>query len=138
MIQRQQTLWLLLSTITAILTFMFPFVTGKEIVNNMEADKVVDAGSNFYLLILTGSSLILSTVIIFLFKNRKEQMLLCLLGILLTAGIIMLYILQMNKLTKAILALYAVLPFITLVGYFMAFRRIRKDEKLVKSLDKLR
>jgi hypothetical protein len=24
------------------------------------------------------------------------------------------------------------------VGYFMAFRNIRKDEKLVKSLDKLR
>jgi len=138
MIQRQQTLWLLLATVAAILTFMFPFVTGKELVNNMEADKVVDAGSNFYLLILTGASLILSTITIFLFKNRKQQMMLCLLGILLTAGIIVLYITQMNKLLKATLALYSILPFIALVGYFMAFRCIRKDEKLVKSLNKLR
>jgi Domain of unknown function (DUF4293) len=139
MIQRQQTLWLLVSTTAGILSFLFPFVSGKEVVKtNLLADKVVDAGSNFFLLILTGASLILSTVIIFLFKNRKQQMQLCLLGILLTLLIIFLYILQMNKLVKPILALSCILPVIILIGYFMAFRNIRKDEKLVKSLDKLR
>jgi uncharacterized membrane protein (DUF373 family) len=139
MIQRQQTLWLLLSITTALLSFIFPFVTGKEVVKTaLLADKVVDAGSNFFLLILTGASLILSTIIIFLFKNRRQQMQLCVLGILLAALIIVLYILQMNKLVKPILALSCIFPFVTVVGYFMAFRNIRKDEKLVKSLDKLR
>lgn len=140
MIQRQQTLWLLLSTIAAILSFMFPFVTGRELVEKTQMERIadVDAGSNFFLLVLTGASIILSSVIIFLFKNRKQQMLLCLAGILLSALIIVLYILQMNKLIKPTLALSCIFPFAVVVGYFMAFRNIRKDEKLIKTLDKLR
>ena len=140
MIQRQQTLWLLLSTIAAILSFMFPFVVGGEVVGKSTVPVTLrlDAGSNFFLLILTGASLILSFIIIFLFKNRKQQMQFCLAGILLSVLIIVLYILQMNKLIKPTLALSCIFPFAIVVGYFMAFRNIRKDEKLVKSLDKLR
>ncbi|MCY7311522.1 MAG: DUF4293 domain-containing protein [Chitinophagaceae bacterium] len=138
MIQRQQTLWLLLATLAALLTFMFPFVTGKGLEKNIETEKVIKAGSDFLLLIFTGASLILSSVTIFLYKDRKLQMKLCLLGLLLSVVIIILYILQMNKLTKSTLALFSILPFAVVVGYFMAFRNIRKDEKLVKSLDKLR
>lgn len=138
MIQRQQTLWLLLTTMAAIFSFMFPFVVGDEIQQNSAVRTVVDAGSTFFLLILTGGSLILSTIIIFLFKNRKQQMWLCVLGILISGLLIFLYIMQMNKLIKPVPALTAVLPVIMLIGYFMAFRGIRKDEKLVKSLDKLR
>jgi len=138
MIQRQQTLWLLLATTAALLSFMFPFVVGEEIQKDMLVRKVVDAGSNFFILLLTGASLILSTVIIFLFKDRKLQMRLSLLGLLLAILIIVLYIVQMNKLTHSTLALFCILPFAILAGYIMAFRNIRKDEKLIKTLDKLR
>src|SRR5687767_8652145 len=136
MIQRQQTLWLLLSTIAALLCFMFPFATGKGLVNGLERDKELTAGSHIFLLVLTGATLVLSTVIIFLYKSRKQQMKLCLLGILLTAGLITVYVMQYNKLEKGTLALASVLPLIILIGYVMAYRNIRKDEKLVKSLDK--
>lgn len=138
MIQRQQTLWLLLSSVAAVLSFMFPFVVGDKMEKNLLTRKTVDADSNFILLLLTGASLILSTIIIFLYKNRKQQMQLCLLGILLAILIIVMYILQMNKLIKPTLALFCILPFAVLTGYFMAFRNIRKDEKLIKTLDKLR
>lgn len=138
MIQRQQTLWLLLATVAAVLCFMFPFVTGKEMIKNLPTDKVVDAGSNFFLLILTAGSLVLSTVIIFLFKNRRQQMQLCIAGFLVSVLIIIIYVLQMNKLSKPTLALSCILPFAILAGYFMAFRNIRRDEKLIKTLDKLR
>jgi hypothetical protein len=138
MIQRQQTLWLLLATLAALLTFMFPFVTGKAMLNNVESDISIKAGSNFFILILTGASLVLSTLTIFLYKNRKQQIQLCLVGIVIATGIIVLYILQLNKLTKSTLALAGLLPFLILIGYYLAFRNIRKDEKLVKSLDKLR
>ena len=138
MIQRQQTLWLLLSSVAAVLSFMFPFVVGDKMEKNLLTRKTVDADSNFILLLLTGASLILSTIIIFLYKNRKQQMQLCLLGILLAILIIVMYILQMNKLIKPALALFCILPFAVLTGYFMAFRNIRKDEKLIKTLDKLR
>ncbi len=140
MIQRQQTMWLLLSTVAAMLSFMFPFVVGSEIVGKSTVPVTiqVDAGSSFFLLILTGASMILSTIVIFLFKNRRQQMQLCLLGLLLSVLIVVLYILQMNNLIKPTLALSCIIPFATIVGYFMAFRNIRKDEKLIKTLDKLR
>ena len=140
MIQRQQTLWLLLATIAGVLTFLFPFLTGWELVpkTTMERPAEIVAGSNFFILLTTIASIAISAVTIFLFKNRKQQIWLCLLGILLSALLIFLYIMQMNKTIKPTLALFCILPFIVLASYFMAYRNIRKDEKLVKSLDKLR
>ena len=138
MIQRQQTLWLLLATIAALLCFMFPFATGKVMEKGLVVDKELKADSNFLLLISTGVSLVLSTAIIFLYKDRKLQMKLCLLGLLLATCVIVLYILQLNNMTKSTLALFCILPFLVLAGYYLAYRNIRKDEKLVKSLDKLR
>ena len=138
MIQRQQTLWLLLSLLAALLSFMFPFATGKVLEKGLPADHTVTAGSNFLLLILTGASLILSGVIIFLYKDRKLQMKLCIVGMVLSIGILILNIAQYNKMTQSTLALFSILPVAGVVGYFMAFRNIKKDEKLIKSLDKLR
>ena len=140
MIQRQQTLWLLLATVAAILSFMFPFVTGTELVEKttMQKPTEIDAGSRFFILLLTIASTAISFIAIFLFKNRKQQQWLCAGGMLITILLIFLYILETNKLIKPTLALFAILPFVILASYFMAFRNIRKDEKLVKSLDKLR
>lgn len=139
MIQRQQTLWLVLSTAAAILTFIFPFLTGKGTdKTGAITDVYLKADSSFLLLICTIASIILSAVTIFLFKDRNLQMKLALAGLLIAIIIIALYITQMNKVSKSTLALFAVLPFAILAGCFMAFRLIRKDEKLVKSLDKLR
>lgn len=140
MIQRQQTLWLLLATTAGILSFMFPFVTGTELVEKTSMQKAaeIDAGSRFFILLLTIASIAISFITIFLFKNRRQQQWLCLGGILITSLLIFLYILEMNKLIKPTLALFCILPFAMLTGYFLAFRNIRKDEKLIKSLDKLR
>lgn len=139
MIQRQQTLWLLLATVCAILSFQFDFAVGKEAAeSNMLRDLHLDAASNLFLLLTTGASVILSFIAIFLFKDRKTQSLLCFFGILLSTGILALYIKKYTSLVDSTLALWSILPVVTLISYFMAFRGIRKDEKLVKSLDKLR
>ena len=140
MIQRQQTLWLLLATVAAALTFKFPFATGEEIVKNTTMKQLVEttAANNFFTLILTIASTIISTITIFMFKDRSMQIKLCLLGLLIAIGILTLYILEMNKLISGTPAIWALLPALVVIGYFMAFRNIRKDQKLVKSLDKLR
>lgn len=140
MIQRQQTLWLLLATAAAVLTFMFPFATGEEIVKKtaMRQTTEIIAGSNFFTLILTIVSIGLSAITIFLFKDRKLQIKLSLLGLLVSIGILVIYILDMKKLITSTPALWAILPVVVIISFFMAFRNIRKDEKLVKSLDKLR
>lgn len=140
MIQRKQTLWLLLATAAAVLTFMFPFATGEELVEKtaMKQNTEITAGSSFFTLLLTIASVGISAIAIFMFKDRKLQMRLSLLGLLIAAGIFVLYILEMRKLVTSTPALWAILPLLTIAGFFLAFRGIKSDEKLVKSLDKLR
>ena len=140
MIQRKQTLWLLLATVAAVLTFLYPFSTGIEKVDNtaMERPTEIIAGEHLLLLLLTIASIIISTVAIFLFKNRGQQKLLCIIGLLIGLGICFFYISLTLKLVKYVPALWAILPFIIVISYFFAYRGIRSDEKLVKSLDKLR
>ena len=140
MIQRKQTLWLLLATVAAVLTFLYPFSTGIEKVDNttMERPTEIIAGEHLLLMLLTVASIIISTVSIFLFKNRGQQKMLCIIGLLIGLGICFFYISLTLKLIKYVPALWAVLPFIVVISYFLAYRGIRSDEKLVKSLDKLR
>ena len=137
MIQRQQSLWLLLSTISAFLSYVLPFFSGTKQVNDLIEKAIVDGGSSFFLLILTGASLILSLVTIFMFKDRKLQFKLCIAGIVLSALILVVYFIEIKKLSGS-LSLSAIFAFAIPIGYIMAARGVWKDEKLVKSLDKLR
>src|SRR5258705_8740591 len=140
MLQRHQILWLLLATAGGILNFMFPFAGGEELVlkTAMKQRAEIIAGNNFFTLILTVVTIGISVVTIFMFKDRKMQMKLCLLGLLVSVLILVLYFLNMKKIISATPALWSILPVAVIAGYYMAFRNIRKDEKLVKSLDKLR
>ena len=134
MLQRQQTLWLLLSTICSFLCYLFPFYTGQL---NGKFDRLT-AANNFLLMILMGACLLLSGVVIFLYKDRKLQFRLSLLGIVLSIIILIVYFTQIKKFETGNYALSCLLTFAILIGYVMAAYRIRKDEKLVKSLDRLR
>ena len=98
----------------------------------------LDGGSIFFLLVLTGLSLVLSLITLFMFKDRKLQLKLCLGGIVLSGLIIFLYFMEKQKFETGSISLSAVFVFAILIGYVMAARGIWKDEKLVKSLDKLR
>lgn len=140
MIQRQQTLWLLLSTIAGILTFTFPFATGERLVvkTGLKEAAKLNASSDFFILLITIACTGLAAVTIFLYKDRKLQMRLCLLGLLLAVLNFVLYFMNMNKMATSTPALWAVLAIAVIIGFFMAHRGIRKDERLVKSLNKLR
>lgn len=140
MIQRQQTLWLLISTLAGIFTFMFPFATGEKLMEKtgLREAAQLTAGSNFIILLLTIACVGIAAVTIFLYKDRKLQIKLCLLGLLLSLLTIVLYFMDMRKLLSSTPALWAILPLAVIIGFFMAIRGIRKDEKLVKSLNKLR
>jgi hypothetical protein len=85
-----------------------------------------------------GACLLLAGVIIFLYKDRKLQFRLSVLGIGLSIIILIVYFMQIKKFQAGNYALSCLLAFAILVGYVMAAYRIRKDENLVKSLDRLR
>ena len=139
MIQRQQSLWLLLAATCAILSFLFPFFGGAE--QNATATSgvmsTITAGSSLFLIVLTGASVILSMVTIFLYKDRKMQFKLALTGLILSILTVILFFMEIKGL-PGVIALSSVFVFLVPVFYFLAIRGIRRDEKLIKSLNKLR
>lgn len=139
MIQRQQTLWLLLVVAASVLSFLFPFYSGNKIGDsNISTFDQLTGGSSFFLLVLTGASVLISGISIFLYSDRKAQLKLMAGGILISIILIILYFVAIKKFQTGNFALTSVFVFFILIGYVMAARGIWKDEKLVKSLDKLR
>jgi hypothetical protein len=138
MIQRQQTLWLLLSAVCSILTLQYPFYSGNKMVSTMSTYVELDSASNFPLLILTIISILLSVSAIFLYKTRKTQLKVVFAGIILAALMLVVYFMEIKDFEKGNFALTSVFALLVLIGYIMAARGIWKDEKLVKSLNKLR
>jgi len=114
-------------------------------VNNADTVMSVRVGNDYLLLLVALVTAVLPFIDIFLFKNRKQQRGLAVLSILLNIVFIALMMWKItsfnNKNATATDHTYwvgAVLPVISIIFLFMAMRGIRKDEKLVKSLDRLR
>ena len=137
MIQRRQSLWLILAALGSFLSYELPFFSGASTVINSIKPASLYASSTFVLMVLTGASILLSIVTIFLYKDRKLQLRLCFTGIALSVLIIILYFLEMKKLAGSI-SLWSIFVFLVPISFFMAARGIYRDEKLIKSLDKLR
>lgn len=135
MIQRQQTLWLLLSVISAIFTFELPFYTG-QLKDGKYSE--LDGGNNFFLLVLTGLVVLLAVVTIFFYKDRKAQLRLALGGAGLSLIVLIIYFTQIKKFQSGSISLYCLFEFAVIAGFVMAARCIRKDERTIKDLDKLR
>jgi hypothetical protein len=135
MIQRQQSLWLLLSTVCAFFSYKFPFYTGQLKTGIYEE---MDGASNFFLLVLTGISMLLSLITIFLYRERKNQLKFAIAGAILALIILIIYIYGIGGYQLGNLSFTCLFAIAILAGYIMAARGIWKDEKLVKSLDKLR
>lgn len=139
MLQRIQSVWLFLTSLFSAVTFKFPFYTGdwlKDALPNFIVD--LNAQTTIWLTILTVITGLLALVNIFLFKDRKLQLKLCYLGIFLSLVLLALYVLEMMNFEDGTIALWVVFYVAILISYIMASIGIRKDEKLIKSMDRLR
>ena len=140
MIQRKQTLWLLLSVICAGLTFRFPFYNGT-VINGTEGvtGAELTGTDNIWLLLLTAIIILLGVVAIFSFKNRKRQLQLTFTGLLASVGLIALYTLYIKNFEPCgSISLTALLTLGTVIGFFFALQGIRRDQKLIRDLNRLR
>lgn len=142
MLQRIQSIWLLLAAVFAAITFRFPFFTGNLIdpSTGVAAHAELNATSTIWLSILTVLAGAIAFVTIFLFDNRKLQLKLCYLGIFLTVVLLVMYFLETAKFVAGTgtFALSCIFPFAILGFYILAARGIWKDERLIKSMDRLR
>jgi len=127
---RIQSIYLILTSITSgIFSFIFPFHTynGVDIMLTEKYD---------YLFLFSSSTLI-SLISLFYYKNRKTQFILCRINILLNLVLIVLFLYRSYTIyiEKGI---GLILPVIIIIFLVLANKAIKKDEDLIKSVDRLR
>ncbi len=161
MIQRIQTVYLVIAFIAIILAFFFP-VANYTLGNSVDtylgtvsfflygmvkqpATLDISYKSLFYLpLILIAAMILVLTVLSILqYKKRLRQLRTVNFAILLNIVLIVLFFFYTDKISKdlAIQTAYrmgAVFPLISLVFLVLATYAIKRDERLVRSLDRLR
>ena len=138
MIQRIQSLWLLGASVLASLNFLFPFYSGTKIINGLSSPAELDGGSTLFTVVLSAVLLVLAIIAIFLYKDRKRQLGCSIGGVILGIILVVVYFLEIKNFETGSIALWCVFAMGIPVFYFFAARGIWKDQKLVKSLDKLR
>nr|WP_314493794.1 DUF4293 domain-containing protein [uncultured Chryseobacterium sp.] len=129
MLQRIQTIWILLSVLSA----AFLYITGQDVEVFGKAP-IVSLSS--VILVLIGAFSLFS------FKNRKRQILLNTVSIIINALLIGVLVYWVQNLSGGInfpeKGIEPVFPLIAVICLFLANIFIKKDERLVKSVDRLR
>ncbi len=129
MLQRIQTVWMFLSVLGA----FFLFLTAQDFSL---------FGAVPFILIACIVLVLFGLLSIFSYKNRKRQILLNNIGIFINALLVGLLVYWLLTLSGGIdfpeKGIEPVFPFISMVCLFIANIFIRKDERLVKSVDRLR
>ena len=146
MIQRIQSIFLLLASAAGFGLFGLPFATTPKTVaeSSLFSDAVYNLNDHVALLSLFAVAGGLALIAIFLFKNRPLQLNLTRLSIVANVvGLVIavVFIMQDGTNLSGIEpndGVGAYLPFAFLVFAILALRAIGKDEKLVKSMDRLR
>ena len=144
MLQRIQTVWLLLAMACGVLLLYFPVwqITPGSTAQGMD---IIGAGTHFYLLGFPPVIFITHALAIFSFKKRKRQIRLCNINVMLFIifTIAALVILQVeNRVFENFhvgdFKIGAVFPLAGIVFNLIAKSGIKKDEELIRSMDRLR
>ena len=150
MIQRKQTLFLLLAAVLGVVTLCLPVASVFDqglctacIYNLLWIDpQGVAHYSVWYLFVILLMASSLSLVSIFFYKNRPLQAALCLVNVFLFVAWYIALIVVSKSLSPEALNFQpnfpAVLPGVSLILCIMARRGVMSDEKLVRSMDRLR
>lgn len=150
MIQRIQSVWLLVAALLSACVFMLNILSINYVdpATGTEITKGVKLLEYSYVLALLAIVLVaLPLVAIFMFKNRKRQVNMALLSIVLNIGFIAFHLTfikdhYLNTLKipaqSTSYGIASFLPVAAIVFLVMAISGIRKDEKLVRSADRLR
>ena len=136
MIQRIQSIWLLLASACAFAGLKFSFYSGNKLNDPLLHE--LNGTSTFLLMITAIAVGGLALITIFLFKKRTLQRGLSVLGILLQAVLIFLYYRETITFTQGNYALTAVLQIIVIPAFILAMVGINKDSKIIKDSDRLR
>lgn len=152
MIQRIQTLFLLGAAVFMTLMLFLPLAsfvteggmsyTALSTGLHREDGQMVYATWPVFILVIVTAFLLAGNI--FLFRNRKLQIRICVYSIILEFGLIgLMYYFWVVILREVVTESYVigipvVFPAVAVILTYLAFRGIRKDEILIRSMDKLR
>ncbi|MEJ7779550.1 MAG: DUF4293 domain-containing protein [Daejeonella sp.] len=155
MLQRIQSIWLFFATACIFSLFLFPYLQVLQPDGSAKSLKVTGVYENIAgqvvqtepFLALTIATVILGLipfVIIFLYQHRKRQIMLSYLAIVLIIGFSF-WLIQTAKAALGPVNLQAenygigsMVPSIAILFIILAIRGIKKDERMIKSADRLR
>ncbi len=141
MIQRIQSLWLLISAALAAVYVNFPVFKGMLMNSEVVTIRIREHLTLFAVSVIAG---LISFVTIFLFKKRKQQKGLILFNALLCSGIFaaQYFIVEERKVEISIAQgdwqLIALIPLFMVILLIFSYQNIRSDEKLLSSADRMR
>ncbi|RYD76413.1 MAG: DUF4293 family protein [Sphingobacteriales bacterium] len=162
MIQRIQTLFLLAVSILQFVLFFTPYWAAHNMLGinisldaagingaNVNTFKNIILGNATYSIIVTILNIVLiflALATIFIYNNRPQQIRLCRMGMLLCFVLFVMMVLSADHVRKIVQPMHFItkitagigIPFLSLILLFFAARRIRHDENLVRSADRLR
>jgi hypothetical protein len=152
MVQRIQTVYLLVATILISSVFAYPIAEllsseGQLFIFNFNGLSIENEAGLYFLtippVILLGIIALIPLVSMFLYKKRIIQMRLNSLNIILMIGYVGLnyyYIQNFSKQLNGVVSyqIAAIFPFIAAVLTYLAIRAIGKDEALIRSMDRIR
>jgi Domain of unknown function (DUF4293) len=141
MIQRKQTIWLFLAILAMVASIYVPFGYQAHAAPTSSSVLTLDLKANYNIIITILVAIIIAIAgfSIFLFKNRKLQKGLSLLGIIISIGLsVYEFLIANDKINNYVVSFGIALPIISAILFLMAWLGINADEKLIKSVDRLR
>jgi Mn2+/Fe2+ NRAMP family transporter len=145
MIQRIQSIFLFLASLAFGGQFATDFATSSAAIPSLMADKIYEIQDNPLLLGITALGILIPLVAIFLYNNRPLQSKLAIvtliLGIFLPAVAFLLIYNERTAMPTGVAiedGIGAYIPLISIISAYLASKYISKDEKLVRSSDRLR
>ena len=136
MIQRIQSVLLLIASILTFLTLKFSFYSGTYLPDNQYHQ--LNGTDNILLMTSTIALGVLAIINIFLYKNRIIQLRLCIVGILLDLLLVFLYFRALSDFTRGEYAITAAAHLLIIISLILAANGNNRDEKLIRSSDRLR
>ncbi len=148
MIQRIQTIYLLIAVGAFITEFFTPLLkSSQSAVSGLYQDAQVMVKEDQISLVLLAATVLFTILSIFLFHNRnvQKQLIIATIIVLLAGTAYIGYAImsptqEITSISQAAIfpGLGSFMPIIALIALILAYRGIRNDEKIVKSMDRLR
>jgi Domain of unknown function (DUF4293) len=136
MIQRIQTIWLILAGACAALTFKLPYYIGTNELGVASFPLTPDG--HFFITILTAAIVFNALITIFLYKERIVQIRLSIVGIFMEVLLLFLYYRETKIFTAGTYTLWSILHMLVLIFFFLSARAINEDDKLIRDSNRLR